>query len=92
MTAHDLIDDILARPQRGPRDVRHITPEQLSYLRGLILKDPEAAKVRNGQGGSLVWTPAGKHKYVLTEDPTGGKRHTLTRISHIEAEGMRSLF
>jgi len=93
MTAHDLIDSIFGRAQVfAGANVRHITEDQLKYLRDLILKDPEAAKARNGQGGSLVWMPAGKHKYVLTEDLAGGKRHTLTKISHIEAEGQASLF
>ncbi len=92
MTAQDLIGGIFARSQQGPQDVRRISADQLRYLRDLILKDPEAAKVHNGQGGSLVWTPAGKHRYVLTEDPGGGKRHTLMRFARMEAEGQGSLF
>ena len=91
MIAHDLIESIFARPQDGPRDIRRITKDQLDYLQDLIRKDPESAKMHNGQGGSLVWTPAGKHKYVLTEDLVGNK-HTLTRLSNIEAMGQTSLF
>ena len=93
VTAYDLIDSIFSRPQTwAGANVRSVTLDQLNYLRGLIAKDPEAAKARNGQGGSLVWAPAGKHKYVLTEDRTGGKRHTLTRLSNIESLRMGSLF
>lgn len=93
MTAQDLIESIFSRPQGWVSgDVRRITPDQLKFLRDLIAADPERDQVHNGQGGSLVWSPAGHRKYVLTEDPNGGKRHTLTRLSCIEASTMGSLF
>jgi hypothetical protein len=93
MTAFDLIDSIFSRPAwRGaPGNQRHVTRDQLVYLRNLIDADPEAAKVTRGAPGSLVWMPAGRHKYVLTEDLMGDK-HMLTRLSNIEASGMGSLF
>ena len=45
MTAFDLIDSIFSRPAwRGtPGNVRHITREQLVYLRNLIDADTETA-------------------------------------------------
>ena len=87
MTTFDLIDSIFSRPGwRGAApNVRSITPEQLKFLRDLIQKDPESHKARTGDRGSLVWMPAGPHKYILTEDPTGGEKHTLTRLSNIAA-------
>jgi hypothetical protein len=93
MTAFDLIDSIFARPAWGgvAPEVRRITPDQLSYLEILIDKDPERGKMHAGAPGSFVWTPAGKHKYILTRD-LHGTRHTLTRLSNIEANGMGSLF
>ena len=93
MKALDLIDSIFARPQGYvSRDVRRITGEQLAYLRDLIEKDPEAAKVRSGQNGSLVWMPAGCGQFVLTEDTSGGKKHTLARLGGVETEKTGSLF
>jgi hypothetical protein len=91
MTAFDLIDSIFSRPQHGPGNARRITRDQLNYLRDLIGQDPESGKVRNGAPGSLVWTPSGRHKYVVTEDLAGAK-HTLTKLSNIEASGMGNLF
>lgn len=84
MTAFDLIDSIFSRPQTGiAGNMRRVTPAQLKYLRDLIGADPEGGHVRNGGPGSLVWMPSGRHKYVLTEDPTGGDKHTLTRLSNL---------
>jgi len=93
MTPFDLIDSIFSRaPWRGMSgNQRHITRDQLVYLRDLIDADPEAAKVKRGAPGSLVWMPSGRHKYILTEDLIGEK-HTLTRLSNIAASGMGSLF
>ena len=91
MTAFDLIDSIFSRPQHGPGNVRRITRDQLNYLRDLIGQDPESGKVRSGASGSIVWMPSGRHKYEITEDLAGAK-HTLTKISIIEASGMGSLF
>ena len=92
MTALDLIESIFARPQDGPRDISRITPEQLAYVRDLVMKDPQAARVCNGQGGSLVWSPKGMYRYVLTEDTNGGKRHTLARIVNGSFVGQQGLF
>jgi len=91
MIALDLIESIFSRPQHGPPGVRRITPEQLGYLHDLILKDAQRDKARSGMGRSLVWSPAGAHKYILTEDLVG-RKHTLTRLSRIDASEMGSLF
>jgi hypothetical protein len=93
MTAFDLIDSIFARPASRGMDanIRRLTPEQLGYLRGLIERDAESAAVRPGAPGSLVWMPKGRHKYVITEDARGGK-HTLARLSSIEAGRSGRLF
>jgi hypothetical protein len=87
LIAIDLIDSIFARRSWGAAEanVRGITPDQLKYLRDLIQRDPEGHKVRAGAPGSLVWTPSGPHRYIVTEDPTGGEKHTLTRLSNISA-------
>lgn len=87
MIAHDLIESIFSRSgwRAAAPNVRSITPEQLKFLRDLIAKDPESHKARAGDRGSLVWMPSGPFKYVLTEDPTGGKKHTLARLSNIAA-------
>ncbi len=92
MTACALIADIFSRVQPGvASNIRRITPRQLAYLRLLIDADPQAAAVTRGAPGSLVWTPAGHDKYILTEDLRGTK-HTLTRLSNAAVEGNGSLF
>jgi hypothetical protein len=93
MTAFDLIDSIFSRASWGgaAANVRRITPDQLKYLRDLIEKDAESHKARAGAPGSLVWMPAGPHKYVVTEDLVGNK-HTLTRLSNIVAQESGRLF
>ena len=94
MTALDLIDSIFTRTGRpcGVPNMRGISGEQLGYLRRLIERDPESAKVHAGNRGSLVWTPEGRDDYVLTEDPLGGDKHTLMRLPKIAAEQSGSLF
>lgn len=93
MTAHELIESIFRRAQPGlPGNMRRITTSQLKYLRDLIGADEEGAAVTRGLSNSLVWMPSGRHKYVLTEDPTGGNRHTLTRMSNLVASDAGSLF
>lgn len=92
MTAFDLIDSIFARVQGGmPGNMRRITPAQLIYLRNLIDADPEGGAVTRGSPGSLVWMPAGRTKYVLTEDLRGNK-HTLTKFANIVASDTGRLF
>jgi hypothetical protein len=93
MTAFGLIESIFSRPPwRGePGNQRRITRDQLVYLRDLIDADPQAGAVKRGAPGSLVWTPAGSHKFVLSEDLAGDK-HTLTRLSNITAGGTGMLF
>ncbi len=93
MTAHELIESIFSRPQQKmPGNVRRITPAQLGYLRDLIGQDEEGGAVTGGAGGSLVWKPRGRHKYILTEDPTGGEKHTLTKLTTLDASGTGKLF
>jgi hypothetical protein len=86
MIASDLVDSIFSRPQLGaPPEWRRITEDQLKLLRDLIQKDPESHKARAGAPGSLVWMPTGPRKYIVTEDLTGAKKHTLTRLSNFSA-------
>lgn len=94
MTAFDLIDSIFSWPARRGMEgnVRRITPRQLIKLRELIGEDPEGGAVRSGAPGSLIWMPSGRNKYIVTEDPTGGDMHTLTRLSNIVPSGCGSLF
>lgn len=90
MTAYGLIADIFSRNQEGVAgNVRRITERQLAKLRELIYEDPEAGAVRNGVGRSIVWTPAGRYKYVLTDDVHW---RTLSRLPIFEASETGSLF
>jgi hypothetical protein len=93
MTAHDLIDSIFSRPQEGVAgNMRRITPQQLKYLRDLIDADPEGAAVIGGSMGSTVWMPSGRNKYIITEDPTGGHKHTLARLNNLRPSDEGMLF
>jgi hypothetical protein len=92
-TAHDLIESIFSRVQWNmPANVRRITVDQLKWLRDLIGRDPEGGAVTGGSMNSLVWMPSGRHKYVITEDPTGGTKHTLARLSNLVASDEGRLF
>lgn len=92
MTAHDLIADIFRRPQDGVApNMRRITRPQLDFLLSLIGKDEEGGAVQRGTGGSLVWTPCGRNKYIITED-LRGNRHTLTRLVTLAPVGAGLLF
>jgi hypothetical protein len=92
MTAHQLIDSIFSRPQMWlPGNMRRITRAQLDFLVNLIDEDEEGGAVEKGSGSSLVWMPSGRHKYVITEDASGGK-HTLTRMSNLVASSAGRLF
>lgn len=85
MTALELIDDIFSRPQSGVAgDVRRITRDQVKYLRDLIEKEAPAARIQSDAPGSLIWSPAGRHRYILTED-LRGNRHTLARESKVSS-------
>ncbi len=93
MTAYELIDSIFARVQpRMPGNERRITRRQLDWLRDLIGADSEGGAVRSGGPGSLVWMPSGRTKYVITEDPTGGEKHTLAKLMNLTASGEGRLF
>jgi hypothetical protein len=94
MTAHDLIDSIFSRPQQSVAgNIRYISEDQRKFLTDLIGQDSEGGSVTRGAGGSLVWVPSGRHKYVLTENVTiGRKPHTLMRLSNIIASETGRLF
>jgi hypothetical protein len=92
MTAFELIEDIFRRPQKGVAgNVRRISTAQLVYLRNLIEQEGPDEAIRRGLGGSLTWMPAGRNKYVITDDAVGDK-HTLTRMSNLTASPSGSLF
>jgi hypothetical protein len=92
MTAHDLIADIFSRTQGGVEgNMRRITRAQLDLLVELIGEDEDGGAVQRGMGGSFVWMPAGRQKYIITEDARGG-RHTLMRLANIRASASGSLF
>lgn len=93
MKAFELIDSIFARPARGVEgNTRRISTAQLDYLIDLIGKDDEGGAVQRGRGKSLVWMPSGRDKYVLTEDSTGGEKHTISRLANIIPTGQGRLF
>lgn len=92
MTAFDLIDSIFRRAQPGVAgNVRRISREQLHYLRDLIDIDGPASAIKRGAPGSLIWTPAGRDKYVVTEDLVGN-RHTVTRLANLVSSESGRLF
>jgi hypothetical protein len=92
MTAHDLIASIFSRTQQDlPGNVRRITRAQLDFLLRLIGEDEEGGAVQRGRGGSVVWMPSGRNKYVIAEDLRGNK-HTLTRLGNIVASSSGCLF
>jgi len=92
MTAFDLIDSIFRRAQAGmPGNMRRITPAQLKYLRDLIDAEGPSEAIKRGAPGSLVWTPEGRDKFVVTED-LSGNRHTLTRLANLVASESGQLF
>jgi hypothetical protein len=97
MTAKQLITEIFSRPQNGVSpDMRRLTARQFIWLRDLIMSEvgsrrAEAGIVHKGDGGSLVWTPAGPNKYVLSEDQAGAK-HSLMRLANLGTQGAGSLF
>jgi hypothetical protein len=93
MTAHELIADIFRRPQDGvAANMRIITRAQLDFLASLIGEDEDGGALERGRGLSFIWMPRGRDKYVVTEDPRGGRRHTLLRLSNIVPSGSGSLF
>ena len=92
MTASQLVNDIFSRVQPGlDSNMRRVTRKQFDWLRALILDEEENGTVHHGKGDSLVWAPAGRNKFVLTED-TVGQKHTLTRLSNLVPAGMGRLF
>jgi hypothetical protein len=92
MTALELIDDIFSRPQLAVAvDVRRITRDQVKYLRDLIELAGPAGRIQKGAPGSLIWSPEGLYRYVVTEDLRGG-RHTLARLSNAPSAECGLLF
>ena len=91
MTAQQLIAETFSCVQSGAAsNLRRLSPRQFTWLRDLI--EVEAGgTIGRGDMGSLVWTPPGPDKYVLTEDPRGEK-HTLTRLGNISTSGAGNLF
>lgn len=93
MTAHDLIAQWFGKAQASPAaNIRYITVPQLDLLRELIGQDEEGAALQPGRGRSFAWMPSGRDKYVITEDPAGGRKNTITRLANLQASGMGSLF
>jgi len=94
MNAFDLITDIFARPQADTEaNVRRLTPAQLTYLRDLIEAEGPTEAIEYRRNG-LVWSPAGRHKYILAEDLSARRRavHTVTRLSNLTPTGAGRLF
>ena len=92
LTAATLVTEIFARQQPGlGSNMRRLTQRQFDALRGLLLDEKLYGTVHDGDGGSLIWTPPGKDKIVLTEDRISA-RHTLTRLPAMAATGMGLLF
>lgn len=92
MTAHDLIASIFSRVQGNmPGNKRGISCAQLDFLRRLIGEDEDGGAMQPDGPGRSIWMPAGRHKYVITED-LRGKRHTLERLSNLTPAGSGRLF
>lgn len=92
MTAHDLIASIFSRVQGNmPGHRRGISRAQLDFLLRLIGEDEEGGAMKTDGPGRTVWMPAGRHKYVITEDLRGA-RHTLERLSNLTPTGSGRLF
>lgn len=91
MTAFDLIDSIFSRVQPGmPGNMRRITQAQYDYLRNLIDGDPEGGALKPDGPGKMLWTPAGRTKYLLT-DGTYGQR-ALVKMASLTAAATGRLF
>ena len=92
MSARGFIDEIFSRPQdRVSANLRHITTRQFDKIRELIADDPERAAVKGGLNGGLVWSPAGRWKYVLAVDAVRDRR-TIARLEAVDASATGSLF
>ena len=92
MTAFDLIDSIFSRVQRGvPGHMRRISQAQFDYLESLIGADPEGSAYKPYAPNQKVWAPAGRHKYILTQESPAAFR-SITKLSSLNASGMGRLF
>jgi hypothetical protein len=92
MTAFDLIESIFARAQRDmPGNERRITFRQLVCLKDLIGADEEGSSFRMAAPGEWIWAPAGRNKYVISEDRQGN-RHKIARLANLGASGTGRLF
>lgn len=92
MSARGFIDEIFSRPQeRVAGNIRRVTARQFDKVRELIAGDPERGAVKSGINGGLVWSPAGRWKYVLAVDPVCDRR-TITRLEAVDASESGSLF
>ena len=92
MTAHDFIDQLFSRPQVNvSSNVRYVSPGQLELLRTLISQGEEGGALTPGLQGGFVWTPRGRWKYVLSQNPDGTRR-ALMRLAQMNPHGVGNLF
>ena len=92
MTAFELIDSILKRPQEGmPANERILSPDQLSYLRRLIGQNEEGAALRSDGPFVQVWAPMGRRKFRIVENPRG-RGHKLIVLANLVASDEGRLF
>lgn len=92
VTAFELIDSIFSRPQKGlPPNRRVITREQRRYLEDLIGQDEDGGAIKQGPSGSVVWSPKGRFRYVIGDDPESGKL-SLMRFATAASELLPRLF
>lgn len=90
MAAFEFIDEILSRHQSGvPGNERWITANQRAKILELIGEHEESGALRGNAGGSLIWMPKGRRKFVLS-DHNNCKRHKLTVLANlVESESGR---
>ncbi len=95
MSAHSFIDELYQRDgywNRGlTAEKRRITPGQYAKLLDLIGRDEDGGALTKGMGGSLVWMPRGRNKWVITEE-LGGKSYVLTKMMSLAASDSGRLF
>ena len=89
MTAHGLIADIFSRQQTNVEsDKRYITAAQFELLTKLIAESEDSGAVKRGMNGGFVWSPRGRWKYVLSQNPDGTRRALMRlRAGPVEESG-----
>jgi hypothetical protein len=92
MTAHEFIDQLFERPQPNvATNMRYVTPGQLELLRVLIGQDVDGRAMSSAPAGGFTWSPRGRYKYQLAQDPNGNRR-SLIKLAKETRSGVGLLF